>query len=395
MSPVKNLRIAPEVDLQPITDFVDNFVLPRSQVFDEAAEFDPEMPHHLYRLGFLRSLVPKKNGGTEWPLTDLIWVGRKIGYGSSGVGATFIGNILGFSAVASFAEGSLKDRLFERVLNHYTLWSFAMTERHCGSDLEKIKTQARRTSDGYILSGEKNYITNATYSTDLVVFAQEKDENGVSKGISCFYVPGDSPNLERGAGEKKLGWRESNTGHLRFKDIHLPIENRLGEAGTGIQILTHCLSRSKTLVGSVGVGICDRALDLTFDRLQSTDRYDRPLLDRPTLRHALTRLMMKTEAAWLLVCKAAGTWDSGSPCIQESSLAKLAAGEIATEVTSRCVEFSGVHGYLMENEIQRLYRDAKAVEIVEGSNFIQEVIASKFMPKAARKMEKETMKKTG
>jgi alkylation response protein AidB-like acyl-CoA dehydrogenase len=379
MSELKSIRIQPEIDLTYIQNFVAKEVLPGIQERDEKGEFSLEIAKGMHREGILRVITPKEFGGPELPVADLIWVTRTLAQGSAGVAATFIGNLLGYSAMVIYGKPALRKMICTRFERQYGLWSFGMTEKGCGSDLEKTATKAVKTKDGYILNGEKNFITNATYATDISLFAHLYDENGNSLGISCFYIPGDTPGLTRGAGEKKMGWRESNTGHLFLNNVLIPHDYLLGAEGDGLRILTHCLNRSKTLLGAVSVGICDRALELTTTRLASTQRFDRALIDKHSIRHVLSRLSVKIECAWLLAANAAATWDHQAYAIKEASMAKLYGGETATEVTGKCVELFGARGYLSDFEIQRLYRDAKAIEIVEGPTLVQELLISKFV----------------
>lgn len=379
MKNYKSIRVSSEIDLQPIKDFVHKKVLPGSQERDEKGEFNLNLTQEMHELGILKVITPKEFKGPELPVADLIWVARTLGYGSASIAATFIGNLLGYSAVILYGNPALRKKVCTKFEAEYGLWSFGMTEKGCGSDLEKTATRAVKTKDGYILNGEKNFITNGTYATDISIFAQTYGENGERLGISCFYVPGNSEGLTRGPGEKKLGWRESNTGHLFLKNVSIPSENLLGKEGQGLKILTHCLNRSKTLLGAVGVGICDRAFEITINRLTETQRFDQPLIDKHSIRHVLSRLAVKAECAWLLACQAAAVWDNNDFAIKEASMAKLYGGETATEVTGKCVELFGARGYLADSEISKLYRDAKAIEIVEGPTLVQELLISKFV----------------
>lgn len=379
MADSKNIRVQPEIDLEPIKKFVHEQVIPRNVKYDESGSFDPNMAHALYRLGIMKMLTPKEFGGLELPLSDLIWIARTLAYGSGGVVATFIGNLLGYSAVIMFANRELREQICSRFLKEFGLWSFAMTEKDHGSDLEQISTRAVKTSKGFIINGEKNFITNASYATDISLFANTYTESGEPLGISCFYIPGDTQGLSRGPGENKLSLRESNTGHLYLKNVFVPENYLIGSMGEGIAILTHCLNRSKTLMGAMSVGICDRALEITTEHLCKTKRFGRPLIDKHSIRHVLSRLSVKHESAWLLTCLAASTWQLTRSSVKEPSMAKLHAGEVVSEITGTCLELFGARGLLNKYEISRLYRDAKAMEIVEGPTLVQELIISKFM----------------
>lgn len=381
--------LEPSQDLTDLRSFVQAVLIPRAAQNDRDARFDHDTTRQLWERGLLNVLVPKEFGGTECSVSDLVWIARELGYGSAGVAATFIGNLLGFSAMILYANSPLREKLSRQNLNGFQLWSFAMTEKGCGSDLEKTATTARRVPGGYEITGEKNFITNATHATQLSVFAAVVNENGEPEGITCFYIPGDSPGLRRGDAVDKMGWRESNTGHLHFDRVFVPEYHRLGDLGAGLKVLTHCLNRSKTLLGAVSVGVSTRALDMVVERLLQTNRYGRPLTDQSAIRHLLARLHTEVEAAWLLALRAAAVWDSGDFAVKEASMAKLFGGNTASKVTSQAVELFGARGFINEYEVSRLMRDAKAIEIVEGPSLVQELlIAKKVIPeeKASKKI---------
>lgn len=391
---VSQIQVQPQIDLSKTEEFVSKFVMPRAAKFDQIGEFDFELTQEMHKHGLLSVITPKEFGGPDLPVSDLIWIARKLSYGSGGTCATFIGNLLGYSAFVLYAQPQIKEKVIKRFTSQYGLWSFGMTEKGCGSDLMKTATTAIKTERGYILNGEKNYITNGSYSTDLSIFAQTKDQNGKELGISCFYIPGNSEGVTRGPGEKKMGWRESNTGHIMFKNVEVPHEHLLGQEGQGLRILTHCLNRSKTLLGAVGVGLCDRAFDLTIGRLTETERFDKPLIEKHAIKHELAKMTTKAECAWLLTCQAAATWDQKIYAVKESSMAKYYSGQIATEVCGKCIELFGARGFLADFEINRLYRDAKAIEIVEGPTLVQELLISKFTVDAvSEKFKKDKTEK--
>lgn len=252
-----------------------------------------------------------------------------------------------------------------------------MTEAVCGSNLQMIQTKAIETKDGFVIIGEKNFITNATHSNHLSVFARLYSESGSDLGVTCFYVPGDTPGLLRGPVMKKFGWKKANTGTLYLRDVRIPKQYLIGKPGAGLEILAHCLSRSKILLAAIAQGICDRAFDLTSKRLSETERFGKALLEQTSIRQLLARLLTKSEAAWLLTSQAAATWDSQKSAVEASSMAKLFAGNVATEVTKETMELFGAQGYFLDFEISRLWEDAKATEIVEGASFVQEILIAK------------------
>lgn len=365
-----------------VREFAHNTLIQYENKNRNCQKFCLELVRKMYDLGLLSLIIPKVYGGPELPVAELIHVTKELAFGSASFAATFIGNTLGQSAVMLYASEVFKKELCQKITSQYGLWSFAMTEGEVGSDLLATKTIAVRTTDGFVLNGEKNFITNATYSTDMVVFARLFGIDGRDEGISCFYVPGHIEGLKRGPIMEKVGWHKANTGTLLFENIVLPFNYLIGEPGNGLRILTHCLNRSKTLLGGLGVGIAERAMMLAMDRLVAVDRYQKKLTEQPAIRHLLAKIYTKINAAWLLTEQAAKTWDAGQPAVKEASMAKLFSGATAMEVCSQTMELFGARGFFNEFEISRLIMDAKAIEIVEGPSLVQELLIAKEVLKS-------------
>lgn len=374
---MKKYNVEPTISLDSLKQFVLERVIPEELNNPHSTEYNAPLCNELFNMGIWTSAIPKKLNGQGLGVSDLAWIVREISYGSASLGASFIGNLLGLSTVTLYGNEDISRSLASECLQKFRIWSFAMTEGSVGSDLVKTQTTAMKNSKNFNLSGEKNFITNASFSHHLGVFAQTFDQNKKLLGISCFYVPGSSNGLTRGDIMDKIGWRRANTGSLLFQNVVLPHDYLLGEPGRGLKILTHCLNRSKTLLAAMGVGLATRALDLIKERLQSTTRYSKPLLEQPSIRHLIARLQTKVDAAWLLTLRAANTWDHGEPAVKESSMAKLYAGVTATEVVSQAIELFGARGVFNNFEVSRLLGDAKIIEIVEGPGLVQELLIAR------------------
>lgn len=378
IAPIHSVNVSPTENFEDLRTFVEKEVLPRTQAFDERHEFDHALTRRLFEIGILNSGVPREYGGPDRSLSDMIWIMRELGYGSGGLAITLVGNILGFSPIAMFGSPALKERLSKANLADYGLWSFAMTEAAAGSDLRALRTVARPVPGGFLLSGEKNYITNASYSSNLVIFAKTETEE--AKGaVSGFYVPGDATGLTRGPSYKKMGFREADTGHLIMNNVFVPTEHMVGNPGDGIKILTKCLGRSKTFLAALAAGLATRALDATVDYLSSTDRYGKPLIEQPAIRHTIAQLYAQLEAAWLLCCKSGALWDAGQNNDLEASMAKMVCADTCFRVANECVELFGSRGFLADSEAGRILRDVKGLEIIEGPTLVQEIIISKIL----------------
>lgn len=386
-----------QVKLEWLKQFANETLIPWETKNPHSQEFNFDLVEGLHAQDLLHVITPKSFGGLDASVVDLIEIVKTIGYGSPSLAATFIGNLLGYSAVIMYAEPDLRDDLCKNWSKKPDLWSFGMTEANVGSDLKQIKTHAFETESGYIIEGEKNYITNASYSKNMAVFANTFDKDKKPLGVSCFYIPGDTNGLSRGAIMDKICWKKANTGTIKLEKVKVPKKYLLGKTGDGLKILTHCLNRSKTLLGALGVGISYRALDLATERLNATERYSRPLLDQPRIRHELARHFMNVEASWLLTKRAAEQWDSGKPAVKEASMAKLFSGATAKAAADCAQELFGARGLFNDFEVSRLQRDAKGIEVIEGPSFVQELlIAREVLPKRTDKKatEKDDFKLT-
>lgn len=360
-------------------NLINDVLVHRCQQNENRAHFDIEVFQCLDKEGLLHMTLPKIYGGPQMTVLEMADVLRRIGGISGGIATSMIANLLGASAILNFGSKTLIKKMTQDSLENFLLWSFAMTEKNIGSDIKSIQSTAHATNNGYVLTGEKNYITNANVSKYISVFAQTFDQNGNHQGISCFLIDNQQAGFRRGEALQKFVFRESNTGTLYFDRLLIPKENLIGEEGQGIKILQTCISQSKTLFAAVGVGLAERALHLTENYVQTTTRFGKMLIEQKVIPHLLVRLHAETQAAWLLTQKAAQTWDQSKIAISESSIAKLMAGICATHVTGECLELFGAPGLMMESEMNRLYKEAKGVETIEGTSRVQEIIVMNQM----------------
>jgi acyl-CoA dehydrogenase len=387
--PKDAIRITPQIDLTSLRKFVRERLIPRSAECDRTEEFPHELYQELHEMGWLKAFIPEKYGGTGLGTVDLACVARELAYGSGGAFSTFTVNVLGMLPVLHYASESLREKLCKDFQEKYSLWSYAMTEPDTGSEISNTRTVARRVKGGYILNGRKCFITNGSYSKHLSVFARIVEDGKPSHlhaiddkpKITVFYVPGDSPGLHRGLPLKKLGQRDSNTAELFFTDLFVPDEHRIGEEGQGLRIAFHCLQKSKTLIAAASVGFCDRIHEITSQYLGQRELYGKPLLEQPVIHHLLAQLCTEAQAAWLLTCWAAETWDSGELAVKEASMAKLFGPHTAVKFASEALELFGGYGYSREYEIEKLNRDVRILEIYEGPTFVQQqLIARELFP---------------
>jgi acyl-CoA dehydrogenase len=381
---IRTIRVESALDLEPLRNFVRSEILPWQAGESAATEFPWEIHRALHRLGVPQAAIPVELGGRGAPMIDLLCMARELAYGSAGITTSTLINILAMTSVILFGDQDLRRRLCNEFLQEYSLWSYCMTEPEAGSDLFNLRTTARRVEGGYVLQGAKQFITNGSLSSHLVVYGRLLDAPRRGEEVTLFYVPGEAPGLTRGAPLRKMGQRESDTAPIFLDEVFVPTAHRLGAEGQGLDINTRCLQRSKALIGAGGVGICRRAFDLVTQRLADRVLFRRPLLQQPAIRHQLAALWTEVEAAWLLSCAAGEKWDSGASSVKEASMAKMFSAHTTVKFVNEALELFGGYGYLSSCEIERLYRDAKVLEIFEGPTLIQQLlIAGELFPPPA------------
>jgi acyl-CoA dehydrogenase len=341
-------------------------------------------------MGIIQAFVPAELGGSGMKTSEIIAIAREIAYASPGIACTMAGNMLSLVPIFKFGSDKLRKEVAEQVLSRLSLGSFCFTEPHSGSDILSIHTQAKRVPGGYSISGQKCFITNAGFADHFVVMAKMANVESAKHAMTAFYIPVGTKGLSVGKPLKKLGQRESNTTEVFFDDVFIPEEYCIGGEGNGFKVAVTSLERSRTLFAASAVGVCDRAFDLVNDFLGGREHYGSPLLSQPAIRSLLAQLQTETRAAWYLTCASASFWEAGAPELQHSSMAKMYAGQVCVKVTSAILELFGGWGFTREFEIERLYRDAKLFEIIEGPTFVQQIIIGKELfperrPQAAEK----------
>jgi alkylation response protein AidB-like acyl-CoA dehydrogenase len=360
-----------DLDFSSIRRFVLNSVLPLANEKARSDGSSMGLFSELHRMGWLQAAVPAEYGGSGLGTLDLAVLSRELAYGSCGVMLSAMVNLLCQTVIGLYASDALKQKIFLEVLADFSLWSFCVTEPGAGSDVAALETRAVQTPGGYRITGTKCFITNGNFSKHLVVLAK------TGESLSAFYVEGDSTGLSRGKPLLKLGQNESNTTEIFFDDVFVPETHLLGSIGDGMKILARCISRSKTMIAAAGIGAATRAFELVSAFLQQRVHYGRPLAQLPVIRGQLAQLMTEVEAAWLMTCRAAAVWDSGRPSVKEASMAKLFSADVTYKAVGEMLELFGGYGYSSEYEIERIFRDVRALEIFEGSSFVQQAIISK------------------
>lgn len=269
----------------------------------------------------------------------------------------------------SYASEEHKKKYLSRLTTD-TVGSFCLSEAGAGSDAFSLKTSAVKQGNHYVLNGSKMWITNAEHAGIFLVMANAKPEDGY-RGITCFIVERDMEGLTVAKKEDKLGIRASSTCMVHFDNVIVPEENILGKFGHGYKYAIGILNEGRIGIGSQMIGLASGCLDHTIKYVMERKQFGQSIWDFQSMQHQISRVAMQIEAARLLVYNAARMKEAGQPIIKEAAMAKLFSSEVATETTSKCLEWMGGVGFTKDYPIEKYFRDCKIGTIYEGTSNIQ------------------------
>ena len=352
-------------------EFVAKYIIPNAAEYDRKGEFHPFLLEAAKESKIFTMAIPKKYGGVGYDALTQAVVVEEWGYGCAGMGTTLAAGVLGMDSLLIAGTEEQKQRYFEPILKG-GLAAFALTEPGAGSDAASVQTTAVRSGDDYVLNGTKCFITNGGYASGYVILAKTDPSKGV-KGISAFMVEKGRPGFTIGAAEHKLGIRSSNTVELLLKDVHVPASNLLGKEGDGMKIAMMTLDMGRTLIAALALGVAQRALDECVKYLK--ERFPGKLQPGQTLQFKLADMQIQVEAARQMLHYTMNLRDSGLRYSKESAITKTVCGDVAMSVTTQAVSLMGSYGYT--TEIAKFMRDAKIMQVYEGTNQIQRLVISR------------------
>lgn len=360
--------------------FAKNEMIPHAQEYDEAGTFPHEIFKKAWELGLINTCIPAEYGGTGFSSVDSVIISEALAYGCMGMNTSFMANDLALLPIVIGGSHEQKKKFLEPFTQDFKIASFCLTEPGNGSDAEGIKTQIKDGGDHWIVSGEKMWITNAGYA-DLFVVYGTIDPNLKHKGISAIVVDPKSPGIELGKKEDKMGHRSSDTRGVRFNNVKVPKENMLGKPGDGWAIAMKTLDHSRPLVASSALGGSARALELCIQYSKERIQFGVPIAKHQAIQFMIAEMGMKVEAARLLVHKAAWLCDQGVHNTEIASYAKAFASDSCMQITTDAVQIYGGYGYSKEYPVEKLMRDAKLIQIYEGTSQIQRLVMARELLK--------------
>lgn len=360
--------------------FARNEMIPHAQEHDEQGKFPEDIFKKAWELGLLNTCIPAEYGGSGFSSIDGVVISEALAYGCMGMNTSFMANDLALLPIVIGGSDEQKKKFLTPFTTDFKIASFCLTEPGNGSDAGGIKTQIKDGGDHWILNGEKMWITNAGYA-DLFVVYGTLDPALKHKGISALVVDPKSSGVELGKKEDKMGHRSSDTRGVRFNNVKVPKENMLGQPGEGWSIAMKTLDHSRPLVASSALGGAQRALDLSIQYSKERTQFGVPIAKHQAIQFMIAEMGMKVEAARLLVYKAAWLCDKGERNTEIASYAKAFASDSCMQITTDAVQIYGGYGYSKEYPVEKLMRDAKLIQIYEGTSQIQRLVMARELLK--------------
>jgi len=346
-------------------------VLPVRAELDETGKFPWEIMKILAQSDMFRVFIPEEYGGLGTGALELCLVVEELSRICLGVSTTYAANALGTYPLLLFGTEEQKKKYLPDIADGKRLVAFALTEPNAGSDAGGIQTTAVKDGDYYILNGRKQWITNGGEAEIYTVIALTDKAKG-ARGASAFIVEKGTPGFSFGKKENKMGIRASATRELIFEDCKVPKENILGREGMGFIVAMKTLDQSRVGVGAQGLGVAQGAFEEAAKFAKQRIQFGQPVISFQAVQHMLADMAIQIEAARALVYSVARYIDSGAKDITKASaMAKTFATDVAMKVTVDAVQVMGGSGYMKDYPVEKMMRDAKILQIYEGTNQIQ------------------------
>lgn len=362
-----------------IREFADEVVAPGAIDRDRTKEFPVQVFKQLSEMGMMGLPFSEEYGGGGADTVSFAIVTEELSRACASTGITYSAHIsLGGAPLNLFGTEEQKQRYLTPICTGESLGAFGLTESNAGSDAGGTQTTAKEDGDDYVITGSKVFITNASYAKHLAITAITGNEDG-KKEISAIIVPTDAEGFTVIDNYEKMGLNASNTTELVLDNVRVPKENLLGTQGNGFRQFLVTLDGGRIGIGAMAVGIAQAAFDRALRYSKERKQFGKTLSAFQITQFKLADMAMKIELARNMVHKAAWLKDQGRPFSKEASMCKLYASEIAMEVASEAIQIHGGYGYMKEYEVERYMRDAKLLEIGEGTSEVQRMVIARLI----------------
>jgi len=351
-------------------------IVPVAAKYDRDGTFPLEVIQKAHRESFLTLVVPKKYGGQGLSMLDACIMYEELAAGCMGIYLSIFVSTLGLFPIIRFGTEEQKERFLRPFCQKFSLASYCLSELSVGSDPAAMKTTAVLDGDHYILNGTKMWITSGGYADLFLVFANT-DPSRKHKGILCLIVPSNLEGVSHGEPIDKMGQRASNTTAVIFKNVRVPKENLLAGEGEGFKKAMAALDITRPMIAVGGVGIARTALELSLQYAKKRIQFGVPIVRHQAVQFMLSDMAKDIEAARLLVWKAAWLADQGIRNTKEAAIAKAFAADMVMRVTTDAVQIYGGMGYTKWHPVEKLMRDAKVIQIYEGTAQIMRIVIAR------------------
>ena len=353
---------------------------PRVAAAEEEAAFPRDAFRTLGELGFLGMPYPEELGGAGQPYEVYLQALEEIAAAWASVGVGLSVHVMSCYPLATFGSPAQQERWLGEMLAGDLLGGYCLSEAEAGSDPGAMRTRAVPGAPGYRVTGSKAWVTHGGEADFYTLFARTSEDR--SRGVSCFLAPGEAPGLTVAAPERKMGLTGSTTATLDFDGVALEGERLIGAEGAGLQIALQALDSGRLGIAAVATGLAQGSLDAAVAYAKERETFGRPIIDHQGLGFLLADMAAAVESARAVTLEAARRRDRGLPFARQASIAKLVATDAAMKVTTDAVQVLGGFGYTKEFPVERHMREAKVMQIFEGTNQIQRLVIARHLARS-------------
>jgi len=362
-----------------VRKFAEEKLSPVAAEMDATGEFPFEIAGEMASLDYFGLVIPQRYGGAGLDMVSYAMVIEEISRVSSAMGSCIsVHNSVAAYPLYEFGNEEQKQAFLVPLAKGEKIGTFCLTEPNAGSDASSLETIAVRQGGGYILNGNKIFVTNGGVSGINLIFAFVGGSNR-RKEYTVFIVESERDGLERGPAEELMGMRGNPVCPITLIDCYVPLENRLGEEGRGMSIAFSTLAGGRIGIAALALGIAQASLDVSLRYASERHQFNQPISEFGAIKAVLADIATRTEAARLLIHRACHLRDRGLPHMKEASMAKLFASETAVAAARAGVQIHGAYGYSRAYPIERYYRDAKGCEIYEGTSEVQRIVIARSL----------------
>jgi len=358
-------------------ELVRDELAPKAATYEAESHFPREVFRTLGKTGLLGLPYPEKYGGGGQPFEVYLQVVEELAIGWATIAEGVSVHTLACFPIAAFGTVEQRDRWLPDMIGGELLGGYCLSEPHSGSDAAAMTTRAVRAGDDYVVNGTKAWITHGGEADFYALMCRTSDEG--SRGISCLLAPADTPGLSVAEPERKMGFKGSTTAQVRFDDARISADRLTGQEGEGFKIALAALDGGRLGIAACAVGLAQAALDTALSYARQREQFGRPILEFQGLSFLVADMATQIEAARALYLAAARRRDREQPFGKQAAMAKLFCTDTAMRVTTDAVQVLGGYGYVEDYPVERYMREAKALQIVEGTNQIQRMVIGRHL----------------